>query len=252
MKKIILLLILFLAFIWIYIYKNESGIREAPTHEQPLQYYEDKDKGIKAVFIDKDSKIEIFYDPKISKSVFETSQINKFRFAINGGFFTEDNTHAGLLVLNSRKEVQIAPKDTQLTHIVDLTTPKINFYQALDYSLEGRNVETAFQTGPLILDSGVIQNEFIENSLNGEGDYLRSVLGQTESGEKFFLVSSNKIDLKTLAREIKNIPRLQNKKITAVNLDGGSSVSLYINDNVDDSYATFKKLPVLLYVTGNL
>lgn len=251
MKKIVLftiLLVLSTAIAYKFLESKDNNSEIVEEEQIPgIDYFIDENKGITAVFIKPEEQINIFYDTETKQSVLDVSESNNFKIAINGGFFSPDNSHAGLFILNGIKEVPAAPLDKQLSHIVDISENKPIFYLATDYK-DNSAIIDAFQTGPLLLDENIIQTKFIEDSLNGEGEYFRSILGFTNTDEKFFLITTEKYDLITLANEIIKIPQLQGKVISAVNLDGGSSVSLFVRDAEDLSYSTFKKLPVLLYV----
>lgn len=197
--------------------------------------------------------IKIMYDTSGETSFRNNSLLNNFKIAINGGFFRDDLTYAGLLAFDGEIIESIARTDSQVTHIVvfNSKTNSIDVLLAKDFNLDialNKN-NLSFQTGPLVIQSNNIQNDFIENSLNGSGKYRRSLLGFTDTGDKFFIATRRTFDLKTLAQRILEFPEFQNVKITVVNLDGGSSVALYAKDNEDFTFGTARELPIIIGVS---
>lgn len=196
--------------------------------------------------------IKIKYDTSGETSFRNNSLLNNFKIAINGGFFRDDLTYAGLLAFDGEIIESIARTDSQVTHIVvfNSKTNSIDVLLAKDFNLDialNKN-NLSFQTGPLVIQSNNIQNDFIENSLNGSGKYRRSLLGFTDTGDKFFIATRRTFDLKTLAQRILEFPEFKNVKITVVNLDGGSSVALYAKDNEDFTFGTARELPIIVGV----
>ena len=196
--------------------------------------------------------IKIKYDTSGETSFRNNALLSNFKIAINGGYFRDDLTHAGLLAFDGEIIESLARTDTQVTHVVvfNSTTNSLDVLLAKDFNLDlalDKN-NLLFQTGPLVIQSNNIQNDFIENSLNGSGKYRRSLLGFTENGEKFFVATRRTFDLKTLAQKILEFPVFQNTKISVVNLDGGSSVALYAKDNEDFTFGTARELPIILGV----
>lgn len=196
--------------------------------------------------------IKIAYDTVGETSFRKNAEKNNFKLAINGGYFLDDLSHAGLLAFDGKIIESIARADSQVSHIVvfNSKTNSMDILLAKDFNLDtalDKN-NLSFQTGPLVIQSNSIQNQFIENSLNGSGKYRRSLLGFTDNGDKFFVATRRTVDLKTLAQKILEFPEFQNVKITVVNLDGGTSVALYSKDNEDFTFGTARELPIIIGV----
>ncbi len=196
--------------------------------------------------------IELLYDNTEPTSFRKNSENNNFLLSINGGYFTESLTHAGLLAMGGEIIEPIARNDIQVSHIVLYNTQSnsVDILLAKDFNLnlaEKPNM-MAFQTGPLIIQSNIVQYQYIEDSLNGTGKHKRSLFGFTDDGTKFFIATKKTYDLKTLSDLILKFPFFENKKITVVNLDGGSSVAIYSKDNEDFIFGTARELPIIIGV----
>ncbi len=176
----------------------------------------------------------------------EVIQTNELNTAINAGYFHSDYNHSGLLEIKGELIAPIVPNDVQVTHIVEIGET-INIYPSSTYKTNSDQT-TKFQTGPLILKNNQIQKDYIHNSLNGDGEYLRSVLGITETGEVFFLATTELYSLTDLAEYILCLNVFSGKAITAINLDGGTSVALYAQENEDIRLGLEKRLPFFLGV----
>jgi exopolysaccharide biosynthesis protein len=256
MKRIFLFLILLVAVAVLTGTLVKDSINDLFVEEEqtsPIQevndvtYYSDKVDGLYIAIFNK--PIKLSYDTNISNSLKQVAQNNNFTLAINGSYFLENNSHAGLLIIDGDHLAPIALNDKQVTHIVSLRSGLIEIVENKDFDLE--NVDeftTAFQTGPLMIKENEIQNEFINNSLNGDGRYIRTLLGVTSSGEKFFITTTKTYSLTELSTKLLTLEVFQNKTITVVNLDGGSSSAMYSKDLEEFNITSSKKLPIILGV----
>ena len=189
-------------------------------------------------------KLYVQEDQQNLQSVEEVIRTKQLNTAINAGYFHSDYSHSGLLKISGKTIAPIVPDDVQVTHIVELGK-NINIFPASTYTTSN-DEKTKFQTGPLILKDNQIQEDYIHNSLNGDGEYLRSILGITEAGEAFFMATTKLYSLTDIAEYILCLNIFHNKTITAINLDGGTSVALYAQDNEDIRLGLEKKLPFFL------
>ena len=91
-----------------------------------------------------------------------------------------------------------------------------------------------------------VDSSDILKSVNGSGEYIRSILGYTDSGDKFFLITTKAYTLNDLANEILKLDIFQGEDVNAINLDGGSSTFIYSSENKDYNIGSFKTLPIIL------
>ncbi len=210
--------------------------------EETYSVYYDSEKGIKLVLINDLETIELINNSELKR----TSEFsNEFNFIINAGYFTPERTHAGLLNLDGQILTDLSTADLQLTRVVEIEDNSINFLTRDGYLNSGSMISNIyFQTGPMILEDNVVVENEIINSLNGNGSYRRSILGTTSENEIFLLITEKSYSLIEIAKIILNLEPLSSKDINAVNLDGGSSVSLYVNE--DFNSGEFKRLPFLI------
>ncbi len=190
--------------------------------------------------IDAYDELSYFHDSANTKSVIEICATAKA--CINSGYFLEDQTHAGLLTINGEKIIPIASLDSQLTHIIRFKESELTFLENSEYFYDSEST-FEFQTGPLILDNGLIRTDLINTAPNGNQAAFRSFIGLTREGKIFIGVTTKQVDLKTLAENLKGI---LGEGLFAMNLDGGSSVSIFFEGSSLNSFGTSKILPNLL------
>lgn len=261
MKRAILFIIITGFAIALYSYakgKNETNLNSdikpettvETSSEQPtssISYYTDKSKGI---YIAKFNPNEYFLDLYIqpNKDFLESSEevLKKTdgELLINAGYFREDFEHAGFLVYRSEILSDPALNDRQVTHILNLESLTFGPIKEIDLDI----LTSAFQTGPLIINNGDVEEELIQNSTNGNGNFRRSVLGKLDTGEVFFLATTKSYSLIDLSNEILETSFLGTPQIDAINLDGGSSVSIISSTKSGFKVGENKKLPFLLTV----
>lgn len=188
-----------------------------------------------------------------SASLREQANLNGYSMVVNGGYFRGsyiDAEYSGLLQIKGEPKYQIALNDNQLTHIVvyneettDLEFLPARTFETKDYADEKY---TLFQTGPLVVKDGKIQSELISSSINGAGRYLRTLMGFTDTGEKFFVITRSNFDLSKLAEKILAFPAFQDKTINIINLDGGTSTAMFVRDLAEFSFGDSKRLPAVI------
>ena len=82
----------------------------------------------------------------------------------------------------------------------------------------------------MIIKNNEIQQNVISESINGLGEYKRTLLGYTNSGKSFFIVTTKQFSLQDLAKKILNSKVMKGETISVINLDGGPSTWLYGKD----------------------
>ncbi len=226
------------------------GISTPDTQgEKDINYYSDKENNVNIVAVKKDKyKLELNYDENRTLDIKDVSTQNNFEAAINGSYFLENFVHAGLLIVNGVEITSNAPSDKQLSEIIilnndsnDITFVKAAEFETISY-LQANT--TAFQTGPIVVQNGILSEEYINNSLNGSTKHKRTLLGFDED-EIFFISTSSEVSLIDLGNLLLSF-NIWDSGISIINLDGGSSVSMYSKDQSVFNYGTFKVLPIIL------
>lgn len=247
----ILALFLFIGIFGVYSlqnYNNQNVEQETPQvlseviNAPPEIKIYDKENGVFTVIFP-DQNIKLFNNTEL-KTTQDLTDAFDFNYVINAGFFLEDKSHAGLLLLNSEIKVPLARLDKQLSHVVTFDNSTINFIDKNDFIDDG--VQNAFQVGPLFIDKNNIREDLINNSINGRGRYLRSILGVTESGKSFFIAFTRPKSLNEVYEYILELKDLKNEIVSAVNLDGGSSVAIFSSKDDTFTFGSQKKLPFFL------
>lgn len=193
-------------------------------------------------------KLELLYAKNPKRTIEETATAEKFKFILNAGYFSGSRAEAfpaGYLCVNG-KIISKKCRSRQLTHIV-------SYYQD-NRSMKIQTSETfrrdtlaafAFQSGPLIIDRGKICGNYIRNSLNGKGTYIRTLIAYAESKGIFFITIRKPISLQDAAENLNNLPLFRGSRLSLLNLDGGPSVSFYSKENPAYNFNTGDTLPLL-------
>lgn len=194
------------------------------------------------VFDNLPNSIEYFYKPGNSDTLGSICYMEEA--CINAGYFLENGAHAGLLTINGTRFVAIAPNDKQLTHVVSYKDGLLSFIQNSDYVFDA-NSTFEFQSGPLVVDKGQIRTDLINASNNGNFSTFRSFVGLTEEGNIFIGITTKQVDLVSMGEFLKTS---LGENITVMNLDGGSSISIYFQDSSLNSFGINKLLPNILKI----
>lgn len=218
-----------------------------------ITYCEDAGKTLQLAIFTKGLVVD-FRDSEAG-SIKDQSLLEHLNLVVNGSYFRGsyvDAQHAGLLQIKGEPLYQIATNDDQVTHIVvfDEKDNTLKFEEAKDFPIDSykKDYYTLFQTGPLLIKNSQVQTDLITASNNGGGKYLRTVLGYTSTGEKFFLITKVNYDLTKLSEKILGLPMFANKIINVVNLDGGTSTAMYSADFPNFNFGESKRLPSILGV----
>ena len=194
--------------------------------------------------------LSFLYLPRNNASVDSVARGYGLRCLINGSYFSGvrgDASHAGLLCYHGRL---LAPplSDRQLTHVVRINSAahRVDFFTAQSYVPAADPGLVEFQTGPLIIENGKIRKELIDSSLNGRTKHARTLLATLDNRLCFFVTVTEKVGLYEIAGFLRRIDAFQKGKLDVVNLDGGSSVALYVRDATAVNFNEADRLPVLI------
>jgi|GEM_PF-2476109 len=237
LKILLTLIFILLSICGIFLLKPLLDETTTPVvpYKTPVTYYKDERNGIYlALFAGRE--LEFNYFPKNPKDIRAVADTNKYEVAINGMFFSGrfDNANpVGLLQING-SVLTDHEWVTQLSHIIvynnkSRTIEFLTYDKVKNGNYKGTEY-TLVQTGPLILNKNQTATKFINAAKNGNGLHFRTVLGKTDKNEIFFLVTTKEYSLNELAVQIKLIEPLQNRVVSAINLDGGSSTSIYTKE----------------------
>jgi exopolysaccharide biosynthesis protein len=190
------------------------------------------------------------YDPHNGAPVDSVARRHNLRCLINGSFFSGargDAHHAGLLTLYG---VPVSPPlaDRQLTHVVRINSAActVAFLPAGTFISSGDTHVVEFQTGPLVIDGGKIRDDLIRSSINGSTPHTRTLIATMNGRECFFVTVTEKVTLDKLAAALQDLSVFQGGTLDVMNLDGGSSVALYLRDAPGWNYNAADRLPILI------
>ncbi|MBI2418027.1 MAG: phosphodiester glycosidase family protein [Ignavibacteriales bacterium] len=194
---------------------------------------------------------EVLYSSKPKKSVEEIAKRGRFHYLINGSYFSGSRLSAkpaGWFRLYGRKFSKLS-KSRQLTHVVriDSTERQVHFIPISRFRTNPQSI-CEFQSGPLVTADGEIQTELIERSLNGKGNYSRTLLARTVTNKLYFITFRHPISLTDAAAVLLELPMFKKLKPTIINLDGGASVSFYSREYPEYNFNTEDTLPLLIGV----
>ncbi len=191
---------------------------------------------------------EIVYEPSQRLSVHQVGQSFKYRYLVNGSFFEWSGEHAGWLSISGSNLTPLK-QDRQLTHIASLntTTSELGFKSAeLWKSSMSDKASIEFQTGPLVIQSNVLDMPSIRQSINGLRSHQRTLLGYTEDDRmKFFIIARKPQSLDKLGEDLLQLSIFKEKTLSAINLDGGPSVALESQAHPDLNHNVNAVLPIL-------
>lgn len=218
--------------------QSASGISYATFNTDNTQ----NSKTLIVVRIDpKNYKFEIYENPdkKTAKTIEEIHKENSAAITVNGGFFTEQFTPTGLLIANNQ-ELHPISKASLVNGIIAITeSGQIDFFNTKNPAIQTKqitpaNYEFAIQNGPVILDP----KGNIEASETDTLTASRTAMGVDKDGNIILILIkqslfniSNSMTLNELAHVVKEHHVLSPLQIhSLINLDGGSSTGLYIDD----------------------
>lgn len=241
----------------------DRSLRESPNaivadvtkyEADGITWYQDRSKTFTmAVF---KGAFDLSFATGEAQSLKEQALAKHYALAANAGYFKGthlDAEHVGLLMINGQVlQPLVNDSQKQLTQVAVLNkeTGTLNFVTTrnLDVGSLQRSQINALQSGPLILKDSVVQFTEINDSLNGSGRFARTVLGYTDTGENFIFISRVSLSLDILAGKLLKMEAFECKKISALNLDGGSSTAIYSSQFTDVNFGESKRLPAVIGV----
>ncbi len=190
------------------------------------------------------------YLPQNDAPLDSIARRQNLRCLINGSFFNGargNASHAGWLSMYGCRVTPLMD-DRQLTHIVrnNGTKRTIEFLPVRSFVASEDSQLLEFQTGPLVIEMGRIREDLIQSSINGPTRHTRSLLATLDQHRCFFITVAERVTLTDLAATLLRLSVFQKGRLDVLNLDGGSSVALYVRDlpgvnsNADDH------LPILI------
>ena len=132
---------------------------------------------------------------ELSKFIQE-NQEGKINFATNGGIYSEEYKPNGLYIENYKviSKINLADGEGNFymqpngVFYIQNNHPEISGSKVFEYN---KNISYATQSGPLLIENGVINKKFGKNS---ESYKIRSAVGIDRENKVFFLMSSEKIN----------------------------------------------------------
>lgn len=203
-----------------------------------------------------DQSPELFTLPNRDKSLSRVLQDEDAKLITNAGYYFIENGklyYSGLLLVNGQQLSPINTRSTsQISHVMYWKDSKLGVLPADSASSQVTTWQnagySALQSGPLLINANQVQTVTIQNADNSDGRYLRTVIGQLLSGEKFIWIQKVPQTLMQLTESIQNHEDLKGKIDFALNLDGGSSTSLIVKNYSPTDFFTTKTLPGLLLI----
>ena len=193
---------------------------------------------------------DFLFVPENVDALESVARDHRYRFVINGSFFDGSALHAGhsgWLRIYGKTYSPLRP-DVQLTHIVrfDSASMKTAFIDTDLFKAENDDHSIEFQTGPLIVDSNRVALSLIQHSVNGSGKYKRTLMAVTDNSGLFLITVRNRVSLDSLANYLLSLSLFAPHRLDVVNLDGGSSVALFVQSHPELNYNESAHLPMLI------
>ena len=214
MKKIyLLILVLTLGIAAAFFMKFSKKTNGAPeitevsldeTEEKEIIYGKKiEDRGFTVYIPDLNKEtIKMYWKDENNKAYSELSkfiqenQEGKINFATNGGIYSEEYKPNGLYIENHKiiSKINLADGEGNFymqpngIFYIQNNQPKISESKAFEYN---ENISYATQSGPLLIENGVINKKIGKNS---ESFKIRSAVGIDRENKVFFLMSSEKIN----------------------------------------------------------
>ena len=98
----------------------------------------------------------------------------------------------------------------------------------------------------LVIEKGELREDLIRSSINGLTRHTRTLIATLDGRQCFFITVTEGVALDDLARSLRRISVFQEGRLDVMNLDGGSSVALYLRDAPGWNYNAGDRLPILI------
>jgi len=172
------------------------------------------------------------------------------RCLINGSFFQGvrgNAQHAGWLAMYGQK-LTPTMDDRQLTHVVvsNGSAWSTTFVPARTFAGPTGPAKLEFQTGPLIIENGRIREDLIRGSINGSTAHARTLLATIDQRRCFFISVTSRMTLSDLAAGLVRFSIFSGGRLDVIDLDGGSSVALYVRDVPLVNTNVHDRLPIVI------
>ena len=194
--------------------------------------------------------LTFLYRPQNTLPLDSLAVVEDLRAVVNGSFFDGvrgDARHAGWLSLYGKRIMPLMD-DRQLTHVVRISNggKTIECIPVPGFRPSAESGDLEFQTGPLILDNGVLREDLIQSSINGSTPHTRTLLAILDRTRVFSVTVTDRITLSDLGAMLKRLSILRGVRLDVINLDGGSSVALYLRGTQGFNFNAGDRLPILI------
>lgn len=224
----------FKIYSWVNIYQFKSpyDIRIVSTKKPVKFMYFQKDSQLL-----KASEVSYYYD---------------YPYVVNGSYFGygtgSKRVHAWLLKVMDIVKFPIRYDDANLTHVVryNYGDDEISFIPNNEYEALTWQMTLEFQAWPQIISGWVIMTGCINSSWHWTTNHYRTLLAIDSTKRKYLIAVPSKVNLIQLSEVLLDTDLFKNKKIDIMNLDGGSSTSIYSSTYTWLNYNINTRLPIWL------
>ena len=243
---------------------TNSGVKVENKNDNGIERYDIAEKKFKGymLVINDPTRIKVGYSSKIGKEGQRTSEIardNNAIAAVNAGAFKDvsgelwtgtGGNPTGIIMSNGETHHNDIKNESEKTEVVALTkTGKLLVGGHSIKEMKEAGVTEAVSFGPALIVNG---QKVIKSGNGGWGIADRSAIAQRKDGAIMILVvdGRQKGSLGATLRDVQDV-LYKNGAINATNLDGGSSSTLFYNDeiinNPSDSLGE-RSIPSIIYV----
>lgn len=240
---------------------NDSGVKIENKNDNSIERYDVTGKKYKGyILVIKDpTRVKVGYSSKLGTEGQLTSEIAKYNNAIaavNGGGFTDEAyvgtgaKPAGIIMSNGKEIHNDIKSENQETQVVALTKTG-NLLVGMHTVKEMRKLDVteAVSFGPAIIVNG---KKTIKNGDGGWGIAPRTAIAQRKDGAIILLVIDGR-QINSIGATLREVQDLlyDYGAVNATNLDGGSSSTLFYNDEVINNPCDSlgeRSVPSIIYV----
>jgi len=199
------------------------GISNSPKPQENKKLLEIDGYQIAWVEVEKLDKISLYpnlVDHKTAKGLYKEKGCKTL---VNGGFYTDDDKHIGLLVSNGDKKSEFK-ENILFDGVINIGS------NSAEIKSTHNGANTAIQSGPILALGGKPKKLSIKNDENER----RMVVATTKNGEVIFL-SIYKKDSAYIGPKLADVPKILEEfsrvtgiiPVSALNLDGGTASAFY-------------------------
>lgn len=245
---------------------KDSGIKVENKNDNSIERYDIQGKKYKGyvLVISDPTRIKVGYSSKLGEEGQLTSEIAKANgaiAAINGGGFTDavegslwtgtGANPAGIIMANGKTVFNDIKNENAKKNVVALTkSGKLLVGPHSTKEMEKSGVTEAVSFGPALIVNG---KKTINNGDGGWGIAPRTAIAQRNDGSIILLViDGRKVNsLGATLREVQDLLYDEYGAYNATNLDGGSSSTMFYNDEIVNSPSDSlgeRSVPSIIYV----